>query len=355
MDKIYRILVIIPKTNMTTIGVFHNERCIFKDELYHTSYKENLVEALDNRRKLILQRLEGSGINLSKLDNVTAIGGLIKPVEGGTYLVNETMEKDLYNNYNGTHASNLGGLIAKKIADGLNIGAFIVDPPVVDELADIARYTGLPNFKRKSVFHALNQKAAARKVAQTLVKPYEETKLIVAHLGHGISIGVHQNGKVVDVNNGLHGEGPFSFERAGSIPTEMVIKLCQKKEGQKDASLSHQLAFESGLKAYFNIKNLSEMNDLLKHDKDKVHTIFQAMAYQVSKEIGSMSTVLRGHVDGIVLTGNLAHYAILTEFITEQTNWISDVFIYPGEMELEALCEGALRILNNDEKLKIYQ
>src|SRR5690625_4410152 len=230
MKKQYRILVINPKTSTTIISVFHNEMCIFKDTLHHHSIFKSDLSKIDQevamRKTEILKILSNAGINMSKLDAVAANGGLLRPVEGGTYFVTKEILQDLKNSYNGKHASNLGGILAYKIAKGLNLPAYIVDPPVVDELNQLARYSGLPGIERKSIFHALNQKAVARQAAEELNTTYRKANLIVAHIGNGITIGAHHYGKVIDVNNGLHGHGPFSLERTGTIPSEALISLC---------------------------------------------------------------------------------------------------------------------------------
>lgn len=306
------------------------------------------------RKAEILRFLLDAGINLSKLDAVAASGGLLKPVEGGTYLVTPEVIADLKINYNGKHASNLGGILAKEIALGLNIPAFIVDPPVVNELSELATFTGLPEIKRKSIFHALNQKAVARQAAQELGKKYNEAQFIVCHLGYGITIGAHQQGKVVDVNNGLHGDGPFSVERAGSIPMEALIALCYSGN-YTEAELLKKITYYGGLKAYFATEDTDKIKQFIQKNNPETNTIIQAMAYQIAKEIGSMATVLKGNVDAIVLTGEFAAYETITEAISERVNWIADLFVYPGEFDLQALNAGTLRVLRKEERAKTYR
>lgn len=358
MQKRYRILVINPKTTKTIISVFHNEKCIYMQTInHHTVFKSDLTE-IDNevtvRKTQILRVLNEAGINMSKLDAVSANGGLLRAIEGGTYFVTNDVLKDLRSSYNGKHASNLGGILASEIAKGLNIPAYIVDPPVVDELSELARFSGLPSIERKSIFHALNQKAVARQAASELKMAYNQANLIVAHIGNGITIGAHKRGKVIDVNNGLHGDGPFSLERAGTIPSEALISLCFSGEFREE-DIINKITYKGGLKAYLHTDNIAEIEKRIRNKDEHAKKVFEAMAYQISKEIGAMAVVLVGKVDGIVLTGELSYSQILTNFITEKINWIADVFIYPGEYDIQALNAGTLRVLRHEERPKIYK
>ena len=320
----------IPKPTSTIIAVYLQDVCILKETIIHHSTPNDRIEdQVELRKKAITQLLIDVGINLSKLDAITTTGGLIRAVEGGTYIVNEQMYADL------------------------NLHAFIVDPPVVDELENMARISGAPFVERKSVFHALNHKAVARLAAEELSVRYEKANFIVAHLGNGITIGAHQEGKVVDVNNGLHGEGPFSLERAGSIPTEDVLHVAFSKECD-EASFIHQVTFESGLKGYLRIDSLDQLLSAI--EKQEAQTLFyvEAMAYQIAKEIGAMSTVLRGKVDGIVLTGQLSHVNELVASISKNVQWIADIHVFPGDYDLVALQSGTLRVLQGLEQPKRY-
>ncbi|MEI3611766.1 butyrate kinase [Pseudogracilibacillus sp. SO30301A] len=357
MQKRYRTLVINPKTTKTIISVFHNEKCIYKQTLNHQTIFKNDLTEIDNevtiRKTQILRVLNEAGINMSKLDAVAANGGLLRAVEGGTYSVTADVLKDLRSSYNGKHASNLGGILASEIAKGLNIPAYIVDPPVVDELSDLAKFSGLPGIERKSIFHALNQKAVARQAARELRITYNQANLIVAHIGNGITIGAHRCGKVIDVNNGLHGDGPFSLERAGTIPSEALISLCFSGEYTEE-DIINKITYKGGLKAYLHTDNITEVEKRIRNNDKYAKKVFEAMAYQISKEIGAMAVVLSGKVHGIVLTGEIARSEILTEFITEKINWIADAFIYPGEYDIQALNAGTLRVLRQEERPKIY-
>jgi len=351
----YRVLTLNPKATLTIISIFQDETCMYKSTIEHDEFNgDDVANEVSKRKQAVLQCLTDAGINMSKLHAVSAIGGLLRAVEGGTFIVSDAMLDDLQKNYNGKHASNLGGILAYEIAKGLNIHAYVVDPPVVDELHPLAKFSGLPMYERKSIFHALNQKSVARKVAHELQADYEDVNLIVAHLGNGITIGAHKNGKVIDVNNGLHGDGPFSFERTGTIPSEALIDLCFSHNFTKN-EVTQIITKKGGLKAYLQTDTIDETYDKLNSESNKANMVCQALAFQIAKEIGSMAAVLFGNVDAIVLTGQLAATNRLTNEITKRIDWIADVFIYPGEYDLQALNEGTLRVLRREEKPKTYR
>jgi butyrate kinase len=355
--KPFRILVINPGSTSTKIGVFENETCLFEKTIRHTvnelSSFVNIMDQYEFRKNLILESLHYEGINISKLDAVCGRGGLLRPIPGGTYAVNEAMLRDLYSGYNGEHASNLGGIIAHSIAEGLNIPAFIVDPVVVDELADIAKISGIPEIPRRSIFHALNQKAAARQAAKDMGRKYEDLHLIVVHMGGGITVGAHWKGQVIDVNNGLHGEGPFAPERAGTVPSGDLISMCFDGKYSYEEMMK-KVVGNGGLVGHLGTNDLIEVEKRIKNKDSKAKLVYEAMAYQIAKEIGSASIALKGLVDAIVLTGGLANSDKLTCLIKERTEWIADVMIYPGENELQALAEGTLRVLRGEEEVKVY-
>jgi butyrate kinase len=356
-EKGFRILVINPGSASTKIGVFDEdvsllERKIVHDDKQLEPYK-TFTDQYKFRKNIILETLDHEGINLSKIDAVCGRGGLLRPIEGGTYAVNELMLRDLRSGYSGKHASNLGGIIAFEIASGLNIPAFIVDPVVVDELDPIARISGFPLMERKSIFHALNQKAVAKKTAKELGGKYTDLNLIVAHMGGGITVGVHKHGRVVDVNNGLHGEGPFSPERAGTVPAGDLINLCFSGEYVREQIMS-MISSHGGLAGYLGNKDPKIIEKMIKNGDEKAKLIYDAMAYQVAKEIGSASTVLSGKIDAIILTGDLAYGSYFVKLITERIKWIADVIVSPGENDLQSLSEGALRVLRGEEEVKEY-
>jgi butyrate kinase len=357
LDTKYRILTINPGSTSTKIGIFDNELSIFEKTIRHDADLLNtfptIIDQYEFRKNVILETLDHEGINISRLSAVCGRGGLLRPIEGGTYAVNEMMLQDLRAGYSGQHASNLGGIIAEKIASGLNIPSYIVDPVVVDELDPIARISGFPLIERKSIFHALNQKAVARRVAKELGKRYEELNLIVTHMGGGITVGVHKHGKVVDVNNGLHGDGPFSPERAGTVPAGDLVALCFSGEYYRE-EIMKKLVGHGGLVGYLGTNDAIEVEKRISAGDREAKLIYDAMAYQVAKEIGAASAVLAGKVDAIILTGGLAYGKDFVKSISDQINWIADVIVQPGENELQALAEGALRVLRGEEEVKIY-
>lgn len=353
----FRVLTINPAATSTKIGVFDNEYSIFEKIIYHAQDEmapyPRIVDQHQFRKQAILEQLDNEGINLSKLSAVCARGGLIRAIEGGTYEVNARMLQDLKLEYNGEHASNLGGILAHEIANGLNIPAFIADPVVVDELWELARFSGVPAVPRKSIFHALSQKRVAYKAAKDMNLAYENANLIVAHMGSGITIGAHLKGKVVDVNNGLDGDGPFSPERAGTIPAGDLVSLCYSGDYSRD-DMMKMLVGKGGLMAYLGTKDPVEVERRMANGDFAALKTYEAMAYQIVKEIGSMSAVLAGDVDAIVLTGKLSYSQSFIDMIARNVDWIADMLIYPGENELEALNEGALRVLRKEESPKIY-
>jgi butyrate kinase len=356
-DKQYRILVINPGSTSTKIGVFDNEVSIFEKTIRHETESINnfasIIDQYEFRKTTILVTLDNEGINISKLSAVCGRGGLLRPIKGGTYSVNDLMLTDLRSGYAGQHASNLGGIIAFEIASGLNIPAFIVDPVVVDELEPIARISGFSLIERKSIFHALNQKAVARRVAKELGEKYNDLNLIVTHMGGGITVGVHKKGKVVDVNNGLHGDGPFSPERAGTVPVGDLVALCFSGEYYRE-EIMKKLVGQGGLVGYLGTNDAVKVEQQIAAGDEEAKLIYDAMAYQVAKEIGSASAVLAGKVDAIILTGGLAYGKGFVKAITDRINWIADVIVHPGENELQALAEGALRVLRGEEEEKVY-
>lgn len=356
LESQFRTLIINPRLNSTHIGIFDHKRCIFEQDIVHENKNTPYQRVADQtvlRKEAILDILDYEGINISKISAVGAIGGLLRPIEGGTYKVNAPMLYDLKTAQYGEHVSNLGGIIAHDIASGLNIDAYIVDPVVVDELDDVARISGVPEIERKSIFHALNQKAAARKAAAQLRVNYEDINLIIIHMGRGITIGAHHKGKVIDVNNGLNGDGPFTPERAGSIPIGDLMQLCYSGHYTME-ELIDRLTNSGGLIGYLQTANLLEVETRIKNGDTKAGLVYQAMAYQIAKEIGAMSAVLSGEVNAIVFTGILAEATTFTELISQRINWIADIFVYPGENVLNAINESVLRVLENIEESKEY-
>jgi butyrate kinase len=355
--KNFKILVINPGSTSTKTAVFNNNTMIFKDTLRHSikeiSRFKKIGDQYNFRKQVILNLLKKNNINIEEIDAVVGRGGLIKPIAGGTYKVSKLMLKHLKEGFMGEHASNLGGILAYEIASGIGVPAFIVDPVVVDEMEPLARYSGIPEIKRKSIFHALNQKAVARKVSKKIGKKYEELNLIVAHLGGGISVGAHKKGKVVDVNNALNGDGPFSPERSGGLPAGDLVNLCFSGKYTKE-EIHQKIKGRGGLVAYLGTNDGREVSARIISGDKEAEQVYKSMAYQVGKEIGALSAVLKGEVDGIILTGGLAYDKMFVEWISEMVEFIAEVFVYPGEDELEALAQGALRVLKGEEKAKEY-
>ncbi|WP_409297874.1 butyrate kinase [Peribacillus sp. SCS-26] len=352
-----RILVINPGSTSTKIGVFDHDVPIIESTIRHSSEEtntfENIIDQYEFRKRIILETLDQEGINISKLSAVCGRGGLLRPIEGGTYEVNEQMLNDLRVGYSGQHASNLGGIIANEIAKGLNIPAFIVDPVVVDEMEPVAKVSGFSLIERKSIFHALNQKAVARRVARELGRKYDELNLIVVHMGGGITVGAHSMGRVIDVNNGLHGDGPFSPERAGTVPAGDLVRLCYSGDFYREEMMK-MLVGQGGMAGYLGTSDAIKAEKMIASGNKEAELVYSAMAYQVAKEIGSQSAVLRGKVDAIILTGGLAYGKEFVRDISSRVNWIADVIVQPGENELQALAEGALRVLLGEEPAKVY-
>ena len=354
----YKLLIINPGSTSTKIGVYEDENEILEETLRHTSKEidsfNSIFEQLEFRKSVILNVLKEKNFDIKTLDAIVGRGGFLKSIEGGTYAVNEAMLRDLKIGVQGQHAANLGGIIANEIGESLNIPSFIVDPVVVDEMEDVARLSGIPDIDRKSIFHALNQKAVAKRYAKENGKKYEELNLIVAHMGGGITVGAHQNGKVIDVNNGLDGEGPFSPERSGGLPSGDLAKLCFSGKYTL-AEIQKKINGKGGFVAYLNTNDVRDALKMSQAGDKKAKLIIQAMGYQVAKEIGSCAAVLSGKVDAIILTGGISYGEAVCNYITQRVKFIADVVIYPGEDELLALAQGGIGVLSGKEQAKVYK
>jgi butyrate kinase len=353
------ILAINPGSTSTKIAIYENTRSVFVKNIKHDTTElkkyQKITDQFTFRKDIILHELKEANIALENIQIVIGRGGLLKPIPSGVYAVNDQMKKDLFIGFQGEHASNLGGLIADDIARKLpHANAYIADPVVVDEFNDVARYTGLPQFKRKSIFHALNQKSVGRMYAKSIDKNYEDLNLIIAHLGGGTSIGAHQKGKVIDVNQSLDGEGPMSPERSGTLPTGDLVKSCFYGNMDYD-TIKRMINGEGGYVAYFGTNDAYKVELMAKDNDPKAKLLQDVLGYQVSKYIGAMATVLKGKVDCIILTGGIANNKMLMEYITEMVNFIAPVYIYPGEDEMRALAVNALRVLNHETEIKEYK
>ena len=354
-----KILAINSGSTSTKIAVFANAKIVFFKNIKHSvddlkGFK-NISDQYEFRKDIIYDELEKAEVDFDEITAVVGRGGLLKPIPSGVYEVNDAMKKDLLECARGQHASNLGGLIADCIAQKLpNAKAYIADPVVVDELDDVARITGHPNFERISIFHALNHKAVARFHAKCISKKYEELNLIVVHLGGGITVGAHQKGRVIDVNQGLDGDGPFSPERSGTLPVGDLAKVCFSGKYTHE-EVRKMIVGQGGFAAYFGTSDAQEVEELVNKGDKKALLIFEALAYQVSKEIGAMSTVLKGNVDGILITGGLAYDKWFIELIIERTAHIAPISIYPGEDEMKALALNGIMVLKGEVEVKKYE
>lgn len=351
-----KLLVINPGSTSTKIGVFEDEREVFVKNITHEtsliSQFDKITDQYEFRYNTIADTLKDNGFNIEDFTAIVGRGGLVKPIKSGTYEVNDAMISDLKKGVQGQHASNLGGLIADKIAKSINAKAYIVDPVVVDELDDVARISGNAKFERRSIFHALNQKAIAKQYAKDIDKDYNDLNLIVVHMGGGVSVGIHKKGKVVDVNNALDGEGAFSPERSGTLPMGDIIDTCFSNEYTKE-EVKKMVVGKGGLVSYFGSNNTKELVDESESDATK-RLVIDAMIFQIAKEIGAYATVVDGDVDAILLTGGIAYSKYITDGITKKVSYISKVNVYAGEDELKALAQGALRVINNIENCKVY-
>ncbi len=351
------LLVINPGSTSTKVAVFRNGEGILQKNLSHSTDEierfEKITDQYEYRSGIILDWLKEEGIATQSLAAVVGRGGLLKPMPSGTYKVTDAMIEDLKIGIQGEHASNLGGIIAKSLADSEGIPSFIVDPVAVDEFEDVARISGLPEIPRKSLVHALNVRAVGRRAARDMGKALEDVNLIVAHLGGGISIAPLRKGRIIDVNNANEG-GPFSPERAGGLPVGDIIKMCFSGK-YSQADLKKKTVGKAGLVGYLGTNDARDAIKMIDAGDKNADLIFDAMAYQVAKEIGSMAAVLKGQVDAIILTGGIAHSQLLCERIARRVEFVAPVKPYPGEDEMLALAEGAQRILNGEETAKIYE
>lgn len=353
----YHILAINPGSTSTKLSYFEDEEELFAQNLHHSADElapfVRIVDQLPLRLRAIESFLAKNLLAMEKINAFVGRGGLLAPLPGGTYSVNDKMIEDLYAGVQGEHASNLGGIIAAELAGRGHKPAFIVDPVVVDELLPVARLSGHPQLPRVSIFHALNQKMVARLASAQLGKTYTDLNLIVVHLGGGISVAAHKLGRVIDVNNALDGDGPFSPERSGSLPAGALIKLCFSGSHTFD-QIKRMVVGKGGMIAYLGSNNMQEILQRKQAGDALAGLVYEAMAYQVAKEIGAMSAVLAGRVDAVVMTGGIAHDKEFTDLIAERIRFIAPIHLIPGEEEMTALCQGALRILRQEEPASIY-
>ena len=350
-------LIINPGSTSTKIGIFEDENLLFDETLRHTTEEINSFESIvaqkDFRKDIILNFLKNKNFDIKTLDFVVGRGGMLKPIPGGTYAVTDALLEDLKVGVQGQHAANLGGILAREIGDSLSIPSYIVDPVVVDEMMEIARYSGCPLLPRVSKFHALNQKAVAKRYAKEVGKKYEDLNLIVVHMGGGCSVGPHKNGRVIDIFNALDGDGAFSPERAGAVPPGALVKLCFSGE-YTEKEIYRMLVGDGGFNAYLGTNDLRDVDKMVDDGDEKARMYRDAFVLQMSKDIGSMACVLDGKVDQIIVTGGIAYDKDVVAGLKEKCEWIAPFTVYPGEDELLALAQGGLRVMNKEEEAKPY-
>lgn len=352
------VLIINLGSTSTKVGIFSSREMKVNVSVKHDETElrkfATVWDQYDYRKGAILDVLHDNGLSMEKIDVISIRGGNTKPLPGGIYEICPKMITDMKTGVFGGHAVNVGGLIAYDLGKQFNIPVLTADTPMTDELCTSARYTGIPQLTRLSSCHALNQKATARKIAESdLGKEYDEVNMIVAHLGGGISVGAHRKGKIIDVNNALDGDGPFSPERAGSLPAGDLVKLCFAGNYSKNDVLK-LLTGNGGLFAYLGTTNVLEIEKRIAAGDQEAAEVFEAMIYQVAKEIGACAAVLEGKVDAIALTGSLVYSHRLLDSLKKKISFIAPVYVNPGENEMEALADAAMRYLNHTEELSIY-
>jgi butyrate kinase len=354
----YLILAINPGSTSTKVAIYYNSKLVKEKTLRHDvdDLKQfgGIIEQYDFRKQVILDFLNEHDYQLKDIDVFVGRGGMMKPLKnGGTYLVTKEMLKDLRSGEYGYHASNLGAILADGFAKEYNRLAYIVNPVCIDEFDDIARISGQKLIERRSLFHALNQKAIAIQYAKDVNKNYQDLNLIVCHLGGGISVGWHKNGRVVDCNNALGGDGPFSPERTGTIPTYPLVDLCFSGEYTKD-EIKKLLVGQGGLVSYLGTNDARVIEKRIEDGDMEAKLHYDAMAYNVVKQIGSLYFVAKGQIDGILITGGIAYSEYFINYLKEHINPMLPIKVYPGEDEMRALAEGAMRVLLKQEKSQVY-
>ena len=353
----YKILSVNPGSTSTKFAVYEDEKLVCLHTIRHSADDlkpfESLLEQHEFRKNLMVDYLAKDGIDITELSAVVGRGGLVRPLESGVYSVNDKYIEDLKTRYSAEHASNLGGVIAREIAETIpGCLALIADPVVVDEYQDVARISGLPQIPRHSMFHALNHKAIARKYAAANGTTYEKLNLVIAHMGGGISVAAHRLGTVVDSNQGLDGYGPFSPERAGTLDAGQLIDMCFAGKYTHD-EMRKLLVGNGGLMAHLGINDTKVILQMVESGDEKARLILEALAYNVAKEIGAMLAVLHGEADAVVLTGGIAYSKFVVEYIKKMISPMIKVTVYPGEDEMEALAMSGLRVLRGEEA-KVY-
>ena len=354
-----RFLVINPGSTSTKVAVYEDEKPILLRNITHSAEElapfGNITEQQEFRRQLVLDELKVADIPL-EFDAVIGRGGLVKPISGGVYEINQRMLDDtLHGCVMHSHACNLGCLLAHEIAAQIpGCRSFSADPGVVDELSPLARISGSPLMPRICIWHALNQRAIARRYARGIGKEYEDLNLIICHLGGGISVAAHEKGRAIDANNALDGEGPFSPERAGSLPAVDLIRLCFSGKYNEEELLK-RIAGKAGLNAHLGTNNMREILKRIQQGDEHAQLIVDAMIYHIAKNIAAESAVLCGHVDAILITGGMAHSDYIISRLRKRIGFLAPVYTFPGEDEMEALALNALAVLQGKREAKLYE
>lgn len=354
----HKILAINPGSTSTKVAVFEDTTEVISQNLSHSAEEigefPTVIDQMEYRFDKIKLFLDSQGLKPSDFAAIVGRGGLLKPLISGTYLVDEVMLEDLRHSRFGAHASNLGAILAQRIACLAGCPSYIVDPVVVDELDPVARPTGRPEIEKKSIFHALNQKAVAKRFAKSIGRRYEDLNLIVAHLGGGISVGCHRLGRVVEVNNALNGEGPFSPERAGTVQAGQFAENILAHQLGREAIMK-MLAGRGGLVAHLGTTDAREVESRIAAGDKDAENIYEAMIYNVARYIAAAAVPVKGRVDQIILTGGIAYSKVLTEKLKDYVAFVAPVTVIPGENELQALAEGAYRVLCGEEEAREYK
>lgn len=353
----YTIFVINPGSTSTKLALFENESPVWQSNIPYLHDRlapfKSAMEQLEMRRSDIIKVLEEKNTDVRSLSAVVSRGGPFKPLESGTFRIHPQLLSDIQaGRIQAEHISNIGVFLADRFVRNTDVPAFFVDPVSVDEFESVARLSGMPEIERRSLVHALNIRAVARKAADRLGRSFSDLNFVIAHLGGGISICPLKRGRIVDANNAVE-EGPFSPERSGALPASSLVALCYSGKFTV-AEMKKKIVGLGGLIAYLGTNDARIVERRIAEGDSRAELVYRAMAYQISKEIGAMAAVLSGEIDGVVLTGGLAHSKLLTEWINERVSFFGPVFIFPGEIEMEALALGVLRVLRGEEKSKSY-
>ncbi len=352
-----KVLIINLGSTSTKVGLYQSGEMQVNSSVSHSAEElkafKTIWDQYDFRKAAVHKVLADNRLSIRDIDLIACRGGNVRPIPGGIYEVCPRMIEDMKSGVYGKHPTNVGGLVAFDLGKEFDIPVFTLDPPMTDELCSSARYSGIPQIERQSSFHALNQKATARKIAAELGKKYQEINLIVVHLGGGISVGAHRKGKIIDVNNALDGDGPFSPERAGSLPAGDLVKLCFSGQYSQE-QITRLLTGGGGLMAYLGTTDGIEIEQRITAGDQQAAEVFEAMAYGVAKEVGACAAVLEGAIDAIALTGSLVYSKTLMASLQKKISFLAPIYLNPGENEMEALAEGVMRYVNQEEALSTY-